>query len=253
MRYITAEIAIMRKNIKKYRYREIVEMGNLFDSILMGVGQTTIAVSDFILCIAVALTAGVMYAVAYSIKNRSGRSFRTALILLPAVVTVVIMMVNGNIGIGVATAGAFSLVRFRSAQGSAKEISLIFMSMCSGLIAGVGYFAYSILFTAIMCVGVIICNFIFAVGRRRDLTRMLKMTVPEDLDYTGAFDDIFSDFTTVCEPCSVKTSNMGSLFKLSYRVVLKKGKSEKDFIDSLRVRNGNLEISLLKTEDNDEL
>ena len=228
-------------------------MDNLFDSILMGTGQSTIAVGDFCLCIAAALAAGVMYAAAYSVKNRAGRSFRTALILLPAVVAVVIMMVNGNIGIGVATAGAFSLVRFRSAQGSAKEISLIFMSMCSGLISGVGYLAYSILFTAIMCVGVIVCNFVSAVGKRRDLSRILKMTVPEDLDYTGAFDDIFADFTTECEPCGVKTSNMGSLFKLSYRVVLKKERSEKDFIDSLRVRNGNLEISLLKTEDNDEL
>lgn len=171
-------------------------MPDLFGSIFSGDAASSVVVRSFILCVGAALVTGIMYFAAYSFKNRASGSFRTALIMLPAVVAVVIMMVNGNIGVGVATAGAFSLVRFRSAQGNAKEISMIFMAMCSGLIVGVGYIAYAVLFTVIMCVIVMICN---CAARRRsasDRTRILKMTVPEDLDYSGAFDGIFGKYTT---------------------------------------------------------
>lgn len=228
-------------------------MPDLFGSIFSGDAASSVVVRSFILCVGAALVTGIMYFAAYSFKNRASGSFRTALIMLPAVVAVVIMMVNGNIGVGVATAGALSLVRFRSAQGNAKEISMIFMAMCSGLIVGVGYIAYAVLFTVIMCVIVMICN---CAARRRsasDRTRILKMTVPEDLDYSGAFDGIFGKYTDACEQVAVRTANMGSLFRLTYRVTVKAGASEKEFIDSLRVRNGNLEISLLKEEEKDEL
>lgn len=228
-------------------------MLDLFGSIFSAETGETVLVRSFLLCVGAALVTGLMYFGAYSFKNRASGSFRTALIMLPAVVSVVIMMVNGNIGVGVATAGAFSLVRFRSAQGSAKEISMIFMAMCSGLISGVGYIAYAVLFTVIMCAIVMVCNYASAHKKKNDRTRTLKMTVPEDLDYSGAFDGIFGSYTDSCEAVSVKTTNMGSLFKLTYRVTMKAGASEKEFIDSLRVRNGNLEISLLKEEEKDEL
>lgn len=228
-------------------------MLDLFASIFSAETGETVLVRSFLLCVGAALVTGLMYFGAYSFKNRASGSFRTALIMLPAVVSVVIMMVNGNIGVGVATAGAFSLVRFRSAQGSAKEISMIFMAMCSGLISGVGYIAYAVLFTVIMCAIVMVCNYASEHKKKNDRTRTLKMTVPEDLDYSGAFDGIFGSYTDSCEAVSVKTANMGSLFKLTYRVTMKAGASEKEFIDSLRVRNGNLEISLLKEEKKDEL
>ena len=231
----------------------MIFMPDLFAGIFTDGAGSTVLVRNFLLCVGAALLTGLMYFGAYSFKNRASGSFRTALIMLPAVVAVVIMMVNGNIGVGVATAGAFSLVRFRSAQGNAKEISMIFMAMCSGLVAGVGYLAYAVLFTAIMCAVVMICNLIAAKRQKSSRTRILKMTVPEDLDYTGAFDGIFGIYTDVCEPLSVKTSNMGSLFKLTYRIGMKAGASEKEFIDSLRVKNGNLEILLLKEDEKDEL
>ena len=161
------------------------------------------------------------------------------------------MMVNGSIGIGVAVAGAFSLVRFRSAPGNAKEISVIFMAMCSGLIAGVGYFAYAVLFSLLMGGLLILLNVLGDREREADRTRVLKMTVPEDLDYTGAFDGVFGIYTERCELTAAKTSNMGSLYRLTYRVRLKNGVSEKQLIDDLRVRNGNLEIMLLRAEEND--
>lgn len=229
-------------------------MTDIFNSIFSGAAEeSSVLVRSFFMCVGVALITGLMYFGAYSFKNSASGSFRTALLLLPAVVAVVIMMVNGNIGVAVATTGAFSLVRFRSAQGNAKEISMIFMAMCSGLISGVGYAAYALIFTAVMCVIVMICHCLSAAKRKGDRARVLKITIPEDLDYTGAFDGIFDTYTDAHEPIAVKTSNMGSLFKLTYRIRMKSGASEKEFIDSLRVKNGNLEILLLKEESRDEL
>jgi len=165
------------------------------------------------------------------------------------VVQVVIMLVNGNLGAGVAVAGAFSLVRFRSAQGTAKEIAAIFTAMCSGLIAGVGFLAYSVLFSVIMCGLLVLWNYLSAGKEARDRTRVLQMTVPEDLNYPHAFDDIFSDCTDACRLIRVKTTGMGSLFRLTYDVKLKAGADEKDMIDRLRERNGNLEILLTLQRD----
>ena len=162
------------------------------------------------------------------------------------------MMVNGNLGIGVAVAGAFSLVRFRSAPGSAKEMAVIFMTMCTGLITGVGYIAYALLFTVIMCAVLILAQLVSVKRSNTDRRRILKITVPEDLDYEGIFDDIFDGYTSSHTLVGVKTSNMGSLYRLTYELTLKDAKSAKAFIDSLRVRNGNLEISLLRHADTED-
>ena len=163
------------------------------------------------------------------------------------------MMVSGNIGIGVAIAGAFSLIRFRSAQGSAKEICVIFMAMCSGLIAGVGYLAFAVLFTVLMCALVIGANLIFNAKEKKSRRKTLKITIPEDLDYTDVFADIFARYTDENRLMQVKTSNMGSLYKLTYDITLKKDVTEKQFMDELRVRNGNLEIMILREEQNNVL
>lgn len=226
-------------------------MPDLFDSVFGGDTQNTLSVGLFLLCILIALICGVIYLAAFSFRDRGSRNMRMSLVLLPAAVSVVILMVNGSIGIGVAVAGAFSLVRFRSAPGNAKEISVIFMAMCSGLIAGVGYFAYAVLFSLLMGGLLILLNVLGDRERETDRTRVLKMTVPENLDYTGAFDGVFGIYTERCELTAAKTSNMGSLYRLTYRVRLKNGVSEKQLIDDLRVRNGNLEIMLLRAEEND--
>ena len=226
-------------------------MPELFNSVFADGTQSTLSVGLFLCCILVALVCGGIYLVAFSSREKGSRSMRLSLTLLPAAVCVVIMMVNGNVGIGVAVAGAFSLVRFRSAPGNAKEISVIFMAMCSGLIVGVGYFAYAILFSVLMGGLLILLTVLGTRERELSRERVLKLTVPEDLDYTGAFDGVFGLYTDRRDLTAAKTSNMGSLYKLTYRVRLKDGINEKQFLDDLRVRNGNLEIMLLRAEENE--
>lgn len=201
------------------------------------------------MCLGVSLALGIIMAIAYVWKNEHTKSFLLTLALLPAVVCVVIMMVNGNIGTGVAVAGAFSLVRFRSAPGSAKEIVSIFLAMGAGLIAGMGYLGFAALFTLIMCVVFVICNFLVELGTKTEtVNKTIKITIPEDLDYSGAFDDIFSEYTKKNELVAVKTTNMGSMFRLTYNVVLNDASKEKEMIDRIRQRNGNLEIMVSKQE-----
>ena len=217
----------------------------LFDSSSISV----IPVGTFLLCLGCALALGLMLAFAYTARNRFTRSFAATLTLLPAIVCVVIMMVNGNIGAGVAVAGAFSLVRFRSAAGSAREIVMIFLAMAAGLITGMGYIAYAFLFTVILSACVLLFSgFDFGEKKKMARFRTMHVTMPENLDYTGVFDDLFQTYTTDCELVSVKTTNMGSLFRLTYNLTLKDAGSEKALIDQIRCRNGNLEISVSRQE-----
>ena len=208
-----------------------------------------ISVEDFLLCLGVSLMLGLIMAVAYIWKNDHTKSFLVTLALLPAVVCVVIMMVNGNIGAGVAVAGAFSLVRFRSAPGSAQEIVTIFFAMGAGLIAGMGYLGFAALFTVIMCTMFMIYNLLVSGGAKAGtVNKTIKITIPEDLDYSGVFDDIFAEHTKKSELIAVKTTNMGSMFRLTYNVTLKDAMREKQMIDRIRERNGNLEIIVSKQE-----
>ena len=216
----------------------------IFDS---GLTQT-ISVGDFLLCLGVSLILGLVMVAAYMWKNEYTKSFLLTLAILPAVVCVVIMMVNGNIGAGVAVAGAFSLVRFRSAPGSAKEIATIFLAMGTGLIAGMGYLGFAALFTVIMCAVFMVYNLVASNTRGDAANKTVKITIPEDLDYTGAFDDIFAEYTKKSELVKVKTTNMGSMFRLTYNVTLKDAVSEKEMIDRIRERNGNLEIMVSRQE-----
>ena len=222
------------------------------DAIFKGVFDNeltqVIEVGDFLLCLGVSLVLGLIMAAAYSFKNEHTKSFLVTLALLPAVVCVVIMMVNGNIGAGVAVAGAFSLVRFRSAPGSAKEIVTIFLAMGAGLIAGMGYLGFAALFTVIMCVMLLVYNALENNFGSNAANKTLKITIPEDLDYSGTFDDIFREYTKKSELIKVKTTNMGSMFRLTYNVTLKDASKEKEMIDRIRERNGNLEIMVSKQE-----
>lgn len=219
--------------------------GGIFDSQLTSV----ISVSDFLLCLGVSLLTGLALAGMYAYKNRCTKSFLMTLATLPAVVCVVIMMVNGNIGTGVAVAGTFSLVRFRSVPGTAREIGAIFLAMCTGLIAGMGYLGYAVLFGLILGGVTLLYNqFDFGVRKNGNRYKVLHITIPEDLDYTGVFDEILDEYTSSHELMQVKTSNMGSLFKLTYHLVLDSADAEKELIDKLRCRNGNLEISVSHQE-----
>lgn len=217
----------------------------LFDSAL----TTVISVSDFLLCMGASLVIGIVMALAYMYRTRYTKSFVVTLALLPAVVCVVIMMVNGNVGTGVAVAGAFSLVRFRSVPGTAKEIGTLFLAMGAGLIAGMGYLGYAALFTLIMCAMFMLYNRLdFGAKKNADTYKTIQITIPEDLDYSGVFDDIFGEYTTSYELSHVKTTNMGSMFKLTYNISLRDVRKEKEMVDKLRCRNGNLEINISKQE-----
>ena len=223
-------------------------METIFKGIFDNELTRTISVEDFLLCLGVSLLLGVLMAVASLWKNDYTKSFLVTLSLLPAVVCVVIMMVNGNVGAGVAVAGAFSLVRFRSAPGTAKEIVTIFLAMGAGLIAGMGYLGFAVLFTVIMCLAFLLCNALVGNGKGDALCKTVKITIPEDLDYSGAFEDIFEEYTKKARLVKVKTTNMGSMFRLTYNVTLKDASREKQMIDRIRERNGNLEIMVSEQE-----
>lgn len=213
----------------------------LFDTLL----TDTIAPADFLLCAGVSLLLGLVLCAMTGWQSHSSQSLTITLALLPAVVCVVIMMVNGNVGTGVAVAGAFSLVRFRSAPGTAREISAIFVAMGTGLITGMGYLAYGALFALILGAATMLYTAVsLRFQARGPICRTLHITIPEDLDYVGVFDPVLDQFTRQYRLTQVKTTNMGSLFKLTYDVTLKDPSQEKGLIDQLRLRNGNLEISL---------
>ena len=225
----------------------------MFDKLFRGLFDTdmtqVISVGDFLLCVAVSLTVGLVLAFGYMYRSRYTKSFVMTLSLLPAVVCVVIMMVNGNVGTGVAVAGAFSLVRFRSVPGTAKEISMLFVAMGAGLIAGMGYLGYSALFALLMCAISLAYNRLdFGTKKNAAVYKTLNITIPEDLDYSGVFESIFADYTSKYDLVRVKTTNMGSLFRLTYDVVLKDPAKEKEMIDALRCRNGNLEITVSRQD-----
>lgn len=222
-------------------------METLFKGIFDTELTSVISVPDFLLCIGVSLIIGLIIAFSYMYKTRYTKSFVVTLALLPAVVCVVIMMVNGNVGTGVAVAGAFSLVRFRSVPGTAKEIGTLFLAMGAGLIAGMGYLGFAVLFALIMSVIFVLYSQLdFGAKKKSALYKTINITIPEDLDYSGVFDEIFSTYTSSYELTNVKTTNMGSMFRLTYDIILKDVTKEKEFIDKLRCRNGNLEINVSK-------
>ena len=222
---------------------------NLFKGLFDTNLTTVISVTDFILCLGTSLVIGIILALSYMYRARYTKSFVITLALLPAVVCVVIMMVNGNVGTSVAVAGAFSLVRFRSVPGTAKEICVLFLAMGAGLIAGMGYLGFALLFAVIMCAVFALYNCLsFGMKKNAATFRTLTVTIPEDLDYSGVFDDIFARYTRSHDLVRVKTTNMGSMFKLTYNVELSDVTREKEMIDMMRCRNGNLEIAVSNQE-----
>lgn len=227
----------------------MIAMENIFRGLFDAETASIISVADFMICIVSSLVIGLIISVMYMYRNTYSKSFIVTIATIPAIVCAVIMMVNGNVGAGVAVAGAFSLVRFRSAPGTAKEIGVLFMAMGAGIITGMGYIAYAFLFAVIMgLVDMFYAQIDFGAKRHADLDRTLHVTIPEDLDYVEVFDDLFARYTRKNQLINVKTTNMGSLFKLTYHITFQESGMEKAFIDAVRCRNGNLEIALSNQE-----
>lgn len=214
--------------------------------------SSSIGMTTFLVDIGVALIIGFLIALVHMYKNSYTKSFVVTLAILPAVVAMVIMMVNGSIGAGIAVAGTFSLVRFRSAPGSAKEIAAVFLAMAAGLACGMGFLLYALLFVAIILI-VILLYSQSKFGSQSNKARTMTVTIPEVLDYTDVFDDLFQKYTDECKLTQMKTSNMGSLFKLTYNLKLKSETVEKAFVDEIRCRNGNLEIIIHRPIEEGEL
>jgi uncharacterized membrane protein YhiD involved in acid resistance len=218
---------------------------------LNSVLKSTFSIEIFLICMLCSIGLGAILALIHKLYTNSSKGFVITIAILPAIVQMVIMLVNGNLGTGVAVMGAFSLVRFRSIPGNAKEINSIFMAMAVGLATGMGYLAAAALFV-VMIGGISILFNITGFGESKLSTKELKITIPETLDYNGVFDDLFEQYVKKQELIHVKTTNMGSLYKLTYRIVMRNPKEEKALIDDLRCRNGNLEITCGKVSYNCE-
>ena len=207
------------------------------DSVINGV----ITLPSFFICVLTALALGLLTALVFTAYSYHTGSLAISLALLPPVVAVVIMLVNGNVGAGLAVAGTFALVRFRSVPGTAREITGLFMSVSLGLACGMGYVGLAALFFLVMAAAVLILGRLrFGEGSRAN--RQLKITIPENLDYETLFDDLFEKYTLSHELLRVKTSNMGTLYELCYDVRLKDAGISKAFLDEIRCRNGNLTV-----------
>ena len=224
----------------------------IFTAIYSGSSSVTLPV--FLAITASALILGLAYALLYRTLEHCSRSFALTLSILPVVVSVVILMVSGSIGAGVAVAGTFSLVRFRSAPGSGKEIVSVFIAMAIGLACGMGFPLLAGLFTIILCaMYALFTRFVFPENGEEEAEKSLQITIPEDLEYAGLFDDIFDRYTSGAKLVRVKTTNLGSLNRLSYELRLLRPGTEKAMIDELRCRNGNLEINLAAHSENGDL
>ena len=202
---------------------------------------TSAELIEFLSSAAVSLILGVIIAAFHTYKNTYSKNFIITLAILPVIVQAVIMVVNGNIGTGVAVMGAFSLVRFRSVPGNSREIASVFLAMAAGLAAGTGELTLAILLTVVV-EAMVILMVCFAGGSGSMASRILKVTIPENLDYQGIFDDVFSEYTSFSKLSKVKTVNMGSLYELNYDITLKDEKKEKSMLDEIRMRNENLTV-----------
>ena len=214
----------------------------MFDSIY----TSAVSPAQFFAMAGAALVTGFLYAWLMSFRVRSKKRFFIVCALIPFVVGAVITFVNGNIGAGVAIGGAFGLIRFRSAQGSAEEIAAILVAMGSGIAFGMGYLAYGVVILLALAAIFLLLSRV-RLFEHADVSedRLLRITIPETLEYSGAFDEPFARYLSKAESAGVKTTGMGSMFRLSYKIRMKDPAEEKAFIDDLRTRNGNLEISIL--------
>lgn len=222
----------------------------MFESLIPTTGIT---VDSALWCTVASVACGILVAIAYMIKSHYTKNFIITLAMLPLIVQVVIMMVNGNIGTGVAVVGAFSLIRFRSVAGNSKDITTIFLAMSIGIATGMGYVFFALCFTVLACLIFVALKFINLGEDKHSKEKTLKITIPEDLNYTEVFDDIFNKYFTSTKLERVKTTNLGSMFELKYKVILKERATEQKMINDIRCKNGNLPIVCADYKDAEEL
>lgn len=205
---------------------------------------------QFFIMIGVALISGIIYSWILSFRVKSTKRFFLVNAILPTVVGVILSFVNGNLGIGIAIGGAFALIRFRSAPGSADEIASIFITMAAGVAFGMGYLAYGAI--VLIGFGLIYVGLTYTKifdHKDNDKNMLLRVTIPESLDYSDVFNPTFDKYLKESESVEVKTTGMGSMFRLSFRIKMKNQNEQKALIDELRTLNGNLEIQLLPFEE----
>lgn len=213
---------------------------------------SNISTEEFLLCCLASIVLGAAIACIYMFRHTYSKNFVVTLAMLPLIVQVVITLVNGNLGAGIAVMGVFNLVRFRSIPGSAKDIGSVFMAMAVGLATGMGYLILAVIFTLIIAV----VNFVYVVspfGKQKEPEKLLRITIPEDLEYEGVFDPVLARYTSDHELVEVQTTNMGSLFQLEYSVRMREPGMEKSMIDEVRCLNGNLKVSLARAPQSHEL
>ena len=218
----------------------------MFESIFTTTTDNAISISSSVLIMAAAVIIGLVIGITYMFackKSGYNKEFIVGLVLLPAIVSVVIMLIGSNVARAFSMAGAFALVRFRSAPGNAKDIVVVFFAMASGLACGLGYITFAVIFTVVIIL-VLVALSITDFADKNAGKKQLRITIPENLNYTHAFDGIFDNFLSSKELTKVKTTNVGTMFELTYIIEMNKDINEKEFIDSLRVVNGNLNITL---------
>lgn len=214
---------------------------SIFVKNVEGVDITQLEANDVFICIGVAIVLGIVIGLCYMFKNEYSRNLIISIAIMPVIVAVLIMLVSGSIGAAIAVGGVFALTRFRSAQGTSKEITQILLAMATGLTIGLGFIYIAVILVVVveaMCIIFNLTNF----GQANPKRRTLKVTIPEELDYNELFDDLFEKYTIRAALIKVKLKNLGTLFQLTYDITLKDTKQEKQFIDEIRVRNANLDI-----------
>ena len=213
---------------------------------------STVGLSNILLSLLTSIVLGLMIAFTHKMTSKYNKNYLTTIALLPLLITTIIIMVNGNLGTSIAVLGTFGFVRFRSVPGTSKEILSVLFGMTIGLVVGMGNLIFGFIVTIIACLFIILYNKLTIFDENK-YEKILKISIPENLDYTEVFDDIFKVYAKDIKLMSVKTSNMGSIFDLKYRIVLNKDIDEKKFMDELRVKNGNLKIILTHPLEDGEL
>lgn len=211
---------------------------SIFDASLTGLDIKT-----GLICAAVALVLGVVIAITHMKTSQTTKGFLVTLATLPLLVMAVMIMINGNLGTSIAILGAFSLIRFRSIQGKAKDLLSVFFAMMVGLACGMGHVLFAVVITVIAVIAIVFFTYTHFLEPNKK-QRVLKVVVPEDLDYEEVFDEIFAKYTSRADLAQMKTMNMGSLYKLTYDITMKSGVKEKEFLDEIRVKNCNLKVLL---------
>lgn len=227
-------------------------MSNLLGSIFVENGMNVPTYPKFLLCLGCAVLLGFLISIVNKLSTNSSRGFSVSLLVIPAAVSCIIFVVNGNLEMSVAVLGTFSLVRFRSAQGSASEITSLLVATAAGVAAGVGYLGIAVTITVIMCAVILLAYYLGY--SKRAVSQDLRILVPESMNYSGMFDDLFKRYTYRAELVKTKTTAMGSMYELTYNVSIKDKNEEKEFLDAIRVRNGNLTVLLtVRMKHSDEL